>query len=375
MPPPPRPQGSAGAAVDRGGERPVERGDRAVDRQDRDERQRAAAAEAERLAREHSNKREQKARQDRARGDDSRNNLPGRPPRSDGRAEGGPLVAPGSSVARPLTPAPTRARSDGARDGGGGRSEPGRSEPGRSEPGRSDPGRSEPGRSDPGRSAPPRAEAQHSVTAVERPVADRPDDRPRVSVVSGVVDRVGGRADAAPRVQSGFEPPPSAGAALIDDVAVEAEELLREAGGVWARWSVADRISATAAVLTFCGTFLPWLSRKNADVELGIGSGGVIHAVVAVLAVVLLIRREAVAVDERGARLTRDRVRQRGRRTALWLLLLSLVSTVSGTWLLLVWGAVRRFEVPDLQIGAGLYLTLAAGLGLSYSGFAFFWRR
>ncbi len=355
MPPPPRPQGSAGAVVDRGADRGLDRagdrlGDRGADRGgdrggDRaDERQRAAAAEAERLAREHSNKREQKARQERARSDDSRNNLPSRP----SRPETGPSVAPGSSVARPLTPAPARVRSDAAR----------------SEPGRPDPGRGEP---------------QHSVTALERP-----DDRPRISVVAGpiagpiagVVDRVGGRGEApAPRVQSGFEPPPSAGAALIDDVAVEAEELLREAGGVWARWSVADRISAASAVLTLCGTFLPWLWRKNADVVLGIGSGGVVHAAVAVLAVVLLVRREAVSVDERGMRLTRDRQRQRGRRTALWLLLSSLVSTVTGTWLLLVWGAVRRFEVPDLEIGAGLYLTLAAGLGLSYSGFAFFWRR
>jgi hypothetical protein len=327
--------------------------DRGADRgADRDERQRAAAAEAERLAREHSNKREQKARQERARSDDGRG----------GSARPAPAAVPGSPVARPVspTPVPSRTRVDG-------------------------------GRSDPGRPVPARGESQHSVTAVERPVerhverpVERPserspgrtDDQPRVSVISGVVDRVGARADVpAPRVQGGFEPPPSAGAALIDDVAVEAEELLREAGGVWSRWSVADRISAAAAVATLLGTFLPWLWRKNADVVLGIGSGGVVHAAVAVLAIALLVQREAVSVDERGMRLTRDRVRQRGRRTALWLLLLSLVSTVAGTWLLLVWGAVRRFEVPDLEIGTGLYLTLAAGLGLSYSGFAFFWRR
>lgn len=334
MPPPPRPQGPAGAAVERGLDR---HGDRGGDRAD--ERQRAAAAEAERLAREHSAKREQKVRQERARGDDSRTSLPARP----SRPEGGPSVAPGSSVARPLTPAPPRSRPEAAR-------------------------------SDPARPVVVRAEQPQGGTG------ERPDDRPRVSVISGpvagVVDRVGGRGDATmPRVQERFEPPSSAGAALIDDVAVEAEELLREASGVWARWSVADRISVASAVLTFCGTFLPWLWRKNADVVLGIGSGGVVHAAIAVLVVVLLVRREAVAVDNRGMRLTRERQHQRGRRTALWLLLSSLVSTVTGTWLLLVWGAVRRFEVPDLQIGAGLYVTLAAGLGLSYSGWAFFWRR
>ncbi|MBM4281894.1 MAG: hypothetical protein FJ137_14440 [Deltaproteobacteria bacterium] len=293
MPPPPRPQAGPGAA-DRGDERP-----------------RAPVAEAERLAREHSNKREQKARQERAQ-PDSRGSPPTRPER--------PSVAPGTPVARPLTPAP---------------------------------------------SSRPRVAPDRSATAVERP-----DDRPRPTTSPPAVRDV-----PLPRAQPSFEPPPSAGAALIDDVAVEAEELLREGAGVWGRFTVADRITVVAALLTLFGTLLPWLWRKNADVVLGIGSGGIVHAFVAGAALTLLVRRESVTVDDRGVRLTRDRQRQRQRRTALWLLLLSLVSTVSGTWLLLVWGAVRRFEVPDLEIGAGLYLTLAAGLGLSYSGFATFWRR
>ena len=55
------------------------------------------------------------------------------------------------------------------------------------------------------------------------------------------------------------------------------------------------------------------------------------------------------------------------------MLLLALVSTVAGTWFLLLYGAVRRFEVAELDVSVGLYVTLAAGLGLSYSGFAFFW--
>jgi hypothetical protein len=318
MPTSTRPQGGPGAA-DRGGERVVDRGGERAD-----ERSRTPVAEAERLAREHSNKREQKARQDRARVDDHRTGAPVRAER--------PSVAPGQAVARPLTPT-----------------------------------------SSPSPSPRLRADVDRSVTAVERPDDRgdlRPDERPRVSVVPSA-----GRDGSFPRGPRGFEPPPSAGAALIDDVAVEAEELWRETAGVWARWSVPDRITVVAALSTFCGTLLPWLWRKNADVVLGIGSGGIVHAVVAVVAVALLVRRETTAVDERGLRLTRERQRQLGRRTALWLLLLSLVSTVSGTWFLLVWGSVRRFEVPDLEIGVGLYVTLAAGLGLSYSGFASFWRR
>ena len=45
----------------------------------------------------------------------------------------------------------------------------------------------------------------------------------------------------------------------------------------------------------------------------------------------------------------------------------------AGTWFLLLYGAVRRFEVAELDVSVGLYVTLAAGLGLSYSGFAYFW--
>ena len=88
----------------------------------------------------------------------------------------------------------------------------------------------------------------------------------------------------------------------------------------------------------------------------------------------LLIRRELPIVDDRGLRPTPHQQRRRARRTALLLLLLALVSTVAGTWFLLVYGAVRRFAVSELEVSVGLYVTLAAGLGLSYSGFAFFWR-
>ncbi len=171
-------------------------------------------------------------------------------------------------------------------------------------------------------------------------------------------------------------PPPSvpASPSVIDDVAVEAEEMLREQGAIWARFSVADKISFLCAILTLGGTLLPWLWRKNEEVMLGLSSGGIVHAAIAIAGIGLLIARERPGIDERGLRPTPHQQKRRARRTALWMLLLALASTVAGTWFLLVYGAVRRFEVPTLEVGAGLYVTLAAGLGLSYSGFAFFWR-
>ena len=323
---------------------------RASERDRDDERRPAAAAEADRLAREHSNKREQK-RQERVRAlDDSR----GAPAARVAAASAGAAQAalpPGAPVARPVA-AQVPGRGDRAleRVGSGERPAERAERPSERE----------------------RATERLPERQSRAPVADRGERREANLAVRPVVEP-------APEFAPAFAPPSpgpaQAVSALIDDVAVEAEELLREAGGVWGRWSVADRISVIAALATLAGTFLPWLTRKHEDVVLGIGSGGIVHAFVAVVAIALLVRRELPGVDERGVRPTRDRLRQIGRRTSVWLLLLALVSTVTGTWLLLVWGAVRRFEVPDLEIGAGLYLTLAAGLGLSYSGFAFFWRR
>ncbi len=330
---------------------------RAPERDRDDDRRSAAAAEAERLAREHSNKREQK-RQERVRA------LSGVPVARDGSGA--------SAAALPSGALPPGALPPGTLPSGAPVARPLAAPPAVRErsPERVPTGERE--------RMPERAPGAERERATER----LPDRGARVARPDDIVARVAQAAsfDAGEVPTAGSTTLPTGGAArgaavLIDDVAVEAEELLREAGGVWGRWSTADRISAIAAVGTFAGTMLPWLTRKNADVVLGIGSGGIIHAFVAVAALALLVRREMAGIDERGVRLTRDRQRQRARRTALWLLLLALVSTVSGTWLLLVWGAVRRFEIPDLQIGVGLYLTLAAGLGLSYSGFASFWRR
>jgi hypothetical protein len=300
-----------------------------------DERRRDAAAEADRLGREHSNKRELKARAERLRPttDERRTGVPGVSgapvvqPRRESRVpdadppgrEGRTPAAPRPAVDRPAERPPERDRS-----------------------------------------------VDRGLERPERPEVRAPADRP-APVPPPRPDRPPPRPAAAVAVE---EPPGN----IIDEVAIEAEELLREGGTLWGRFSVADKVSIFAAVVVVIGAMLPWLARPHEEVVLGVGSGGILHVVLAVAAVALLVRRDRAALDERGLRPSASRQKQLARRTALSLLLLSLGSTLSGIWFLLVYGVVRRFEVPTLEIGGGLYLTLAAGLGLSYSGFAYFWR-
>ncbi len=276
------------------------------------------AEEAERLGREHSNKRELKMRQERVRALADDKEPPPRP-RSAAGATGVPGVV-GAPVVQPRkSNAPAENRADDERP-------------------------------------PVPARAQ------ERRPRDV-DDRTRDAVDNAK------RAERVP-TKTPAEPAPG----VIDAVAVEAEDLMREGGAVWARFSVADRITFVCAILTGLGTLLPWLYRKNEELVLGLGCGGIVHAAIAVAALALLIRRELPIVDERGLRPNAQGQRRRARRTALLLLLLALVSTLAGTWFLLVYAAVHRFAVSGLEVRFGLYVTLAAGLGLSYSGFAFFWR-
>jgi len=282
---------------------------------DDDRRQgRDAAAEAERLGREHSNKREMKARAERMQA------KPEQP-----RSTGVPGV-PGAPVVQPRRPSESRVPDAEAQ-------------------------------------APREGRTPAAPRPAERPATDRPSERPPE------------RERPPPRPAPSPSPPAAPEqVSVIDAVAVEAEEMLREGGTLWRRFTVADKITLFSAMLSLVGTMLPWLRRAHEQIELGIAGGGVVHAVIACACVALLVRRERPALDDRGLRPSSAKQRQLARRTALWMLLLSLASTIAGTWFLIVYGMVRRFEVPTLEIGVGLYVTLAAGLGLSYSGFAYFWR-
>ena len=291
-----------------------------------DERRRDAAAEADRLGREHSNKRDLKARAERVRqvaDDRGRTGVPGVP--------GAPVVQP-RSRSESRSEGRSESRSDNSVDNEAQRARDGR---------------------------PPARPAVVQPPVRERNLVERPKNVPKSARQERTL-----RTDTAV-VEAG---------GVIDEVAIEAEDLLRDVGGAWSRMTVADKISFFSALLVLLGTFLPWSFRAHEAVVLGVGAGGVVHAAIAIAAMGLLIARERPSHDERGLRPTPGRQRARARRTALYLMLLSLVSTVAGTWFLLATGMIRRFEVPTLEVGAGLYLSLAAGLGLSYSGFAFFWR-
>ena len=302
------------------------------------------AEEADRLGREHSNKRELKMRQERVRAlaDDGKTPQPRtRPPSGQVGPNGGTGV-PGV-VGAPVVQ-PRRAPESRAPEG-------------RAAESRVPDADERPNGRTPAMARPAERPADRERPAERDRERERPE-RPRVVT----------KPPPAPTIAP--EPAPS----VIDEVAVEAEALMREGGAVWGRFTVADKITFLCALLTGAGTLLPWLYRKNEELVLGLGCGGIVHAVVAVTAIALLIRRELPIVDDRGLRPSPNQQRRRARRTALLLLLLALVSTVAGTWFLLVYGAVRRFAVSDLEVSVGLYVTLAAGLGLSYSGFAFFWR-
>jgi hypothetical protein len=308
-----------------------------------DERRREAAAEAERLGREHSNKREMKVRADRLRAatDDRRaTGVPGVP--------GAPVVQPRQSRVPDVDNSPQGAAQQ-AREG--------------RTPAAPRTAERDRGERPPLPDRPDRGERADRTEKAERPEKpERPDRAERPERPA--------RAERPSKEPAPVVDPGPGG--VIDEVAVEAEELLREGSQLWRRWSVADKITIFAALTTLLGTMLPWLHRSHEQVVLGVGCGGVVHAFIAVTTIGLLIRRDRPSLDERGLRPSSARQRQLARRTALWMLLLSLTSTVAGTWFLLVYGAVRRFEVPTLEIGVGLYVSLAAGLGLSYSGFAHF---
>ncbi len=327
MPPPPKPAPGA----------PVSGPD--------DERRRDAAAEADRLGREHSNKRELKARAERLR------------PTTDERRTGVPGV-PGAPVVQPRRESRVPDAEPPGREG----RTPAAPRPATDRPAERPPER-QPERDRSVDRGLERPDPPRPVTG-ERPPVERPSSPPPRP------ERAPSRPIPAPAPAVVDDTPGN----IIDEVALEAEELLREGGTLWGRWTIADKVSVFSAVVVILGTMLPWLVRPHEEVVLGVGSGGILHDVLAVGALALLVRRDRAVLDERGLRPSASKQKQLARRTALYLLLLSLVSTLAGIWFLLVYGVVRRFEVPTLEIGGGLYLALAAGLGLSYSGFAHFWR-
>lgn len=160
---------------------------------------------------------------------------------------------------------------------------------------------------------------------------------------------------------------------MLDDVAIELEELLRDARAGWRRFSGADRITVVASVLVLIGVLLPWTSDKANPINLGISAGGAMHAALAVVAIALSVGRSR-RIDASGVRLSSRERGQRARRASLWHLLIGALSTALCAYLLVIYG-LQRSAQTGLEIRYGLYVTLAAGMGLSYGGFSRFWSR
>lgn len=177
------------------------------------------------------------------------------------------------------------------------------------------------------------------------------------------------------------EPPPSASPpfypehhpGLLDEVAGELDELFRDLRGGWRRWPAPDRITFAAAVSTLVGVLLPWTSEATRGFQLGVQAGGSFHAALAIAAIALLVTRSPT-YEARQERLSARERRSRARRTSLWHLLLGAASTLLCMYFLVGYG-LQRGAVAGLEVRFGLYVTLAAGMGLSYGGFARFFSR
>lgn len=194
-------------------------------------------------------------------------------------------------------------------------------------------------------------------------------------------DRPEGRADGRPEGRrEGREPAPASPPfyperrpSIVDDVAVELEELLRDMRSAWRRFEASDKITTFAALLTLVGVLMPWLGDKGGTWRMGLNAGGAAHAALAVAAIALVVARNR-RYDARGERLAGRERQGKARRTSLWHLLLGAGSTLLCAYFLVVYG-LQRSSAPGLEIRFGLYVTLAAGMGLSYGGFARFWSR
>lgn len=212
-----------------------------------------------------------------------------------------------------------------------------------------------------------------------------PSSRPSPNSRSGAEDRTLHNDERAPRLErrdTRVEPEPEAPppffprerrTTMLDDVAIELEELVRDLRAGWRRFTGADRITFLTSLLVLVGVLMPWTSDKTHPINLGITAGGAGHAALAVVAIALCVARGR-RVDASGARISsRERV-QRARRASLWHLLIGALSTALCAYLLVIYGLQRSAET-GLEIRYGLYVTLAAGMGLSYGGFSRFWSK
>jgi hypothetical protein len=165
-------------------------------------------------------------------------------------------------------------------------------------------------------------------------------------------------------------------AGVVDEVAVELEELIRDARSGWRRLETSDRITFVAAASTLLGVFMPWVSDPAHPTfpQLGLFAGGIVHMALSIAAIGLVVKRAAGRYDARGMRIPKREAIAAARRASLWHILLGAASTAFGVYFLVV---IILSRAPDWVVTPriGLYWTLISGTGLSYGGFARFLRR
>ncbi len=129
-----------------------------------------------------------------------------------------------------------------------------------------------------------------------------------------------------------------------------------------------DRICVWASVGTFLGVFMPWISLPDRPFQIGLMSGGVIHATLAISAIALVLFQ----ADTRSIGASRKEQRKRERRNSVYHILLSAASSGVGALLFLMWGFQKG--VFPIEFHFGVYWTLLCGTGLGYGGFVRFVR-
>lgn len=153
-----------------------------------------------------------------------------------------------------------------------------------------------------------------------------------------------------------------------DRMAIELESLIGDSVRGWRKLHVSDRISILASLGTLLGVFMPWLSLPDRPHQIGLLSGGVVHAALALAAIALILKRDD-PISVAPSKLMQN---QRHRRVSVYHILISALSTIVGALFFLMWGLQKG--TVEMEFHFGVYWTLACGTGLGYGGFVRFLR-
>jgi hypothetical protein len=158
---------------------------------------------------------------------------------------------------------------------------------------------------------------------------------------------------------------------MLDWVAMELEELLRDGRAFWAETSAPGRVAFLACIGVAMGVFLPWVSDPAHPAQLGLFSGGVLHLALVAFTLFLMMHQTKL-VRGVAPRQSRQEIAARGRRVALWQILIGGASTLLAIGAFVFFGAQHAPPQWPVRIRYGLYLTTFFGMGLAYGGLMHF---